>query len=637
MVGLHSVRLRRAGARWRCRARFALRIDLLLAANPLRLAKRFVRAARQYGGLLLYFRHHFENELRYLKWTRRHDRLTNHRRACIQAKLAARGEWPLISVVMPVYNPAPRFFDAAIWSVRRQVYPHWELCIADDASIDPEVRAVLDRHSAADKRIKIIWRSENGHIARATNSALTLAEGPFVAFLDHDDLIPPHALYWVAEEIVAHPDADILYSDSDHIDEDGWRTGPHFKTDFSPERLLGQNTISHLGVYRRALVERLGAMRVGFEGSQDYDLALRTAAASEASRIRHIPAILYHWRQTADGSSFSSAELDRCIAAARRAVEEHLSAAGVAADVVPAFGTTWQRIRYRLPDPAPKVSIIMPTRNRAALLRRATSGVLQETRYPSLELIVADNDSDEADALALLSELAGDPRVKVLRVPGPFNFSAINNAAAAASDGEVLVLLNNDVEITDPEWLEEMLSRVLQPGVGAVGAKLFYPDGRIQHAGVVLGMGGVAGHCFAGALGNHPGSPLGELFLARDVSAVTGACLAIKRRVFEEIGGFDQQNLPVAFNDVDLCLRLRERGYRIVWTPFAKLVHHESASRGSDLALGKQERFKAECAYMVQRWRDQLNYDPFYSPNLSLDSVAGKLATAPRVRRPWSA
>jgi GT2 family glycosyltransferase len=290
-----------------------------------------------------------------------------------------------------------------------------------------------------------------------------------------------------------------------------------------------------------------------------------------------------------------------------------------------------RRIRYPLPDPAPHVSIIIPTRNQAHLLRQALVGVLGETRYPALDVIIADNGSDGTETLALFEELGDDARVSILPLPGPFNFSRLNNEAVKKARGEVLAFLNNDVSIIDPGWLTEMVSRAVQPGVGAVGAKLYYPSGRIQHAGVVLGSGGVARHWFAHAPRDLPG-PMGELLLARDVSAVTAACMVVRRIVFDEVGGFDAEHLAVDFNDVDLCLRLRERGYRVVWTPFAEVMHHESASRRTDAEASNRPSRKIEADYMRSRWRDVLGRDPFFSPNLSPD---GTFAMPPRVKRPW--
>ena len=573
----------------------------------------------------------------YRDWIAQYDTLTDDDRARIRAHIDAMPVKPLISVVLPVYDPKPKFLDAAIKSVRCQLYPHWELCVADDASTRAKVRAVLERHRSRDARIKVVRRETNGHICRATNSALELVRGEFVALLDHDDVLAEHALYWIAAELEQHPDADVIYSDSDLIDDSGERSAPYFKSDFNLELMLGHNMVSHLGVYRRSLVERVGGMRVGLEGSQDYDLLLRTFAASRPGRVRHIPAVLYHWRRSDDAPSYSATSLDRCIRAAHRAIDDFLRARDIAADVVPApQARQFQRIVYRLPDPAPKVSVIIPTRQRADLLGPCVDSLLTLTDYPSIEIVIVDNDSDDPQALALLGDLAKRPGIRVIRHPGPFNFSAINNRAVAATDGTVLALLNNDVAITQPDWLREMVARALQPDVGAVGAKLFYPNGTIQHAGIVTGLGAdrIAGHPYVEAPRDTGGS-FGDLVLAREVSAVTAACMVMRRSVFVEAGGFDEANLPVAYNDVDLCLRLRERGYRNILTPFAEMVHRGSASRGADELPAQRERLRSEIEHMRRRWGDALLHDPCFSPNFSLDSAVPDFARPPRVSKPW--
>jgi GT2 family glycosyltransferase len=573
----------------------------------------------------------------YRDWIAQYDTLSDDDRAKIRAHIDAMVVKPLISVILPVYNPHPDFLDEAIRCVRRQLYPVWELCIADDASRSAKVRRVIEQHRNSDPRIKVVYRKTNGHICRATNSALEQARGEFVALLDHDDVLAEHALYWIAAELEKHPDADIIYSDSDLINDAGLRFAPYFKSDFNLELMLGHNMVSHLGVYRRLLVERVGGLRVGFEGSQDYDLLLRTFAASARERVRHIPAMLYHWRRSDNARSYSDTSLERCVDAARRAIGDFLRDRGIAADVVTApQAPQFHRVVYRLPDPPPKVSIIIPTRNRADLLGRCVGGVLALTDYPSFEIVVVDNDSREPQALALFDELAKRPRVRVVSHPGAFNFAAINNHAVAETDGAVLAFLNSDVEVTQPGWLCEMVARALQADVGAVGAKLFYPDGTIQHAGVVTGLGGdrIAGHPYMGASRELTGS-FGDLVLAREVSAVTAACMVIRRSVFVEVGGFDQVNLAVAYNDVDLCLRLRERGYHNVVTPFAEMVHHESAERGADVLPPQRERLFGEMEHMRRRWGDALLHDPYFNPNFSLDSAVPDFARPPRAVKPW--
>ena len=572
--------------------------------------------------------------LAYDQWVAAHDTLTDADREQIRAGLATLLHRPLISVVMPVYNTDEGHLRAAINSVRAQLYPHWQLCIADDASTAGHVRAVLDEYRS-DDRVKIQLRDTNGHISAASNTALALADGEFVALMDHDDLLPEHALYEVAVEINAHPDVDLIYSDEDHLDESGRRNNPYFKPDWDPDLLLTHNFVSHLGVYRRSILSRLGGFRLGFEGSQDYDLALRVSLATSADRIRHIPAVLYHWRQNRSHASFSADAGDRCVQSARRAIREHLDARGMAADIVPLPAQpAWTRVVHRLPERLPLVSVIIPTRDRAELLATCLDGLRHRTHYEALEIIVVDNESSEPATLALLRSSAEDPRVRILRMPGPFNFSAFNNDAVAAANGEIVVLLNNDVDVIQPGWLKEMVSHAVRPDVGAVGAKLIHANGTVQHAGVVLGVGGVANHYGYRA----PRDAIGYFGLystVRSVSAVTGACLAIRREVYIEVGGLNATDLKVAFNDVDFCLRVRQHGYRNVFTPFAELYHLKSASRGSDLDPDKIERFRHECNYMMCEWGLSLARDPYYNVNFSLADGCFGLTSPPRRARPW--
>lgn len=585
-----------------------------------------------------------EPERDYDRWVREYDTLTDDDRTAIRAHIGRLGRLPLISVVMPAYETSERLLREAVASVQAQLYPNWELCVADDASPSGTVAQVLREVAASDPRIKWIRRDVNGHISAATNSALALAKGEFVALMDHDDLIPEQALYEVAVELDARPDADLVFSDQDLLNAEGKRYTPYFKTGWNPDLMLGHNAVSHFGVYRRALVERVGGMRVGFEGSQDYDLALRIAAASDPARIRHIPAVLYHWRIMDEPASFSQTRLDRCVDAARRAIRDHLRALGgaaAAAEVLPAPALpSWSRVRWPLPDPAPRVSLIVPTRDRAEMLARCVAGLLHRTDYPDLELLIADNGSVEPETFAFFDRLRRDSRVRVLPMPGPFNYSALNNAAVREATGQVLVLVNNDIDVIEGGWLREMVSQALRPEVGAVGAKLLYADGTVQHGGVLLGMGsfdggpGVAGHAGVRTAREEVGY-FGSMALARNFGAVTAACMALRREVFDQIGGFDETNLPVSFNDVDLCLRIGERGLRMVWTPFAELYHLESVSRGSDASPENKERAAQECCYMRARWGEVLDADPFFNPNFAREGVYPTLAFPPRRVKPW--
>lgn len=574
----------------------------------------------------------------YRRWVAAHATLSAADRAAIRRHIAASPVRPVFSVVMPAYETPERFLREAIASVQAQIYPHWELCVADDASPSRTVGRVLAEAAAADARIRWMRRESNGHISAASNTALAMSRGDWVVLMDHDDLLAPEALYELMAEIADHPDAQVIYSDEDKIDESGLRFGPYFKPDYDPDLLLGQNVVSHLGAYRRDLLQRIGGFREGFEGSQDHDLTLRATMACPPTALRHIPRVLYHWRQNAGPASFSESFLARCIAASRRAVAEHLASQGVDAEVTAApLLSHFNRVLYPLPDPPPLVSVIVPTRDRAALLRDCLDGVLHRTDYPAIEVLVADNGSTEPETNALFAELGADPRLRILPMPGPFNYSRLNNRAVAEARGEVLLLLNNDTKVIDRDWLRIMVAQAVRRGVGAVGCKLLYADDRVQHGGVVLGLGPerIAGHF-------EPGAPrlgvghFGWLALQRSVSAVTAACMVLRRDIFLEVGGFDEENLPVAYNDVDLCLRIAERGYRNVWTPFAELYHLESASRGGDLGGEKAERARQELAYMRHRWAGQLDNDPYWNPNLSLQTGRADLIEPPRQAKRWA-
>ena len=569
----------------------------------------------------------------YEHWVRDYDTLDDGDRAAIGVHIKEMKRRPLISVVMPVFNTTDRYLREAIESVLDQLYPHWELCIADDASTMPNVGQALRDYERRDPRIKVAYRAENGHISAASNSALELVGGEFVALLDHDDLLAPHALYMIADAINKCPDADLFYSDEDKINDAGRRSQPYFKTDWNQELLYSQNFVSHLGVYRTSLVRQLGGFRIGLDGSQDYDLALRVTAHTRGPVV-HIPHILYHWRLFPSAATFSSLQPDKAATAARRAITEQLASLGETAVVIQSVRGYHRAIRQE-PDRWPPVSVIVPTRDHADVLVSCIEGLLEKTDYPNLEIIIADNDSHESETKAVLSNAARHG-VKILPSPGPFNFSRINNAAAREATGDILLFLNNDISMIDRSWLKEMIIYAMRSDVGAVGARLLYPDGTVQHAGVILGLGGIAGHIHRGASSSDLGY-FARLKVAQDISCVTAACMAIRKAVFEEIGGFDEKNLPIAFNDVDLCIRLRIAGYRIIYTPHAELYHLESKSRGSDLVASQLERFRQETGYMARRWREQLASDPFFNPNLSLENSSPAPAFPPRVGKVWHA
>lgn len=564
----------------------------------------------------------------YADWVERFDRFGEDQRAALASRLAGFPELPLISIVLPVYNTPGSLLRRAIESVRDQVYERWELCIADDKSSEPAVAAVLAEFAAIDERIKVVHRQENGHISASSNSALGIAQGEWIVPMDHDDELRPHALAHLVLALAEHPEAGMAYSDEDKIDVDGQRHSPNFKPDFDPLLLLGQNYLGHLVCYRRDLVSHVGGYREGFEGSQDWDLSLRISELLDPEQVVHIPRVLYHWRaHTASTASGISAKPYARLAG-RRAVEGHLSRVQTTGTVLTNPLSGWHRVRWELPTHAPKVSIVVPTRD-GQFLWRCLSSVFQLTAYPNFDVLVVDNGSMGRPVLDLLRGY--EHLVNLIRDERPFNYSGLNNYAADRCDGEVLCLLNDDCEVTTTDWLDEMVGQLLQDRVGAVGAKLLYPDGRIQHAGVVLGFDGVAGH--ANRLQDRlaPGHG-GRLHVAHTVSAVTGACMAIRREAWQQVGGLDEHNLPIAFNDIDFCLRLHEAGWRTVWTPFAEMLHHESLTRGADTGP-RAEGFARECAYMKERWGPLLRADPAYNPNLTLWSGGGDLAFPPRVDR----
>lgn len=534
---------------------------------------------------------------------------------------------PLISVVMPVYNTPENWLRKCIESVVAQTYPKWELCIANDASTSRHVRVVLDEYSRLDPRIRVIHRQVNGHISVCSNDALAMAHGEYVALLDHDDELSPRALAEVARSIDQNPRWKLIYSDEDKVDESGRRYDPYFKPDWNYDLFLGQNCVSHLGVYHTSLVREVGGFRRGMEGSQDWDLALRCIERLQSFEIGHIPHVLYHWRAIAGSTALGVGEKDYAGNAGLRAVRDHLGRIGCEADVEP-VGPGQLRVKRSLSAPPPRVSLIVPTRDKVELLRTCISSILTKTEYPDYEVVIVDNQSSKSETLEYFAELGSEPRVRVLRYDEPFNYSAINNYAAARATGQLLGLLNNDIEVESPGWLREMAAEAVRDDVGAVGAMLLYPNNTIQHAGVLLGMHGVAGHVYAGLPRDHTGQ-MGRALLVQEMSAVTAACMLVRKAVFDEAGGLDEA-LCVAFNDVDFCLRVRALGYRNLWTPHAVLYHHESASRGYEDTPEKKARFSGEVEFMRSRWGDTLLRDPSYNPNLSLGAGQFELAFPPR-------
>ena len=517
---------------------------------------------------------------------------------------------------MPVYNPQEDFLRQAIESVLNQAYGNWELCLADDCSTQAYVKEVLQKYAQQDERIKVVLRESNGHICRTSNSALEIATGEYIALLDHDDLLAPHALAKVVDLLNEHPEADFIYSDEDKVDEKNIHQDPFFKPDWCPDSFLSRMYTCHLGIYRRSLVEEIGNFRVGFEGSQDYDLVLRVTEKTE--QIYHVPDVLYHWRIHLESTASDSEAKPYAADAAQKAIAEAIARRGEPGEVKThsSFAGIYT-VRYAIEDPK-LVSIIIPTKDLADTLDVCLRSIFTKTTYPNYEVVVIDNGSTETKTQDCFDywQQQQPEKFKCYRYDVPFNYSQINNYAVVKAQGDYLLFLNNDTEVITPDWIEAMVEQTQRPSIGAVGSLLLYPDDTIQHAGVVLGIGGVAGHSHKNFHVSQPGY-ISQIASTNNYSAVTGACMMCRREVFKEVGGFEEK-LAIAFNDVDLCLKIVSHGYRNIYLPHVVLYHYESKSRGYENTPAKQARFSMEVTYMKEKWQNICDRDPCYNPNLTM-------------------
>ena len=544
----------------------------------------------------------------YRSWAAQNDPLILPRSTI---RYGVRLDEPRVSVLCPVYRPVLAEFLAAIDSVLAQTYANWELILVDDASRDDALSITLAELTKLDPRIKLITQPKNSGIAAATNAALAAASGEFVAFFDHDDLLAPCALE-VMMRAQAATGARLLYSDEDKVDSHGRMSEPNFKPDFNYRFLLDLNYICHLVVAETALVRAAGGLDPRFDGAQDHDLLLRLTEHLRADEVHHVAEILYHWRLTAQSTAGGASAKPRAALAGEVAVAEHLKRRRLSVKVGRRGALTCYRTQFtNTADPG--VSILIPYRNHITLTRQCVEAIRKYTTGVKYEIILLDNWSDGSDAEKFAVEQGNLPNTRVLRIAEPFNYSAINNQGVAAAQYPYLLFLNNDVFVDDTAWLRTLLNEMLvDPSAGAIGAKLLYPNGTVQHAGVVLGVGGVADHAFRGLGGTEPGY-IAHAMTTREVAAVTAACMLVRRDAFEQVGGFDIEALGIAFNDVDLCLKLRQAGYRILFTPDVVCEHRESMSRGDDLNEEKLARFMLENEVMRVRWGDVLPIDPFYN------------------------
>ncbi|WBA17124.1 glycosyltransferase family 2 protein [Salinivibrio kushneri] len=549
----------------------------------------------------------------YQTWRLNHETIKFYR---VASNLNSFQSQPLISIVVPIYNPEKELLEACIDSVLAQSYSNWQLCLADDCSPEPHVREVLEKYQQLDARINIVFREKNGHISAASNSALEVAQGEWTALLDHDDELHEHALFHVVKAINKQPDVALIYSDEDKIDEHGQRRDPHFKSDWNLDLLYSQNYVSHLGVYKTDIVKKIGGFRVGYEGSQDYDLLLRYSREIDHDKIVHIPKVLYHWRMVEGSTAMGAGEKSYTTDAGIKALKDHFSALGQAVTVERGMHENIYKVNWMIEED-PLVSLIIPTHNGHEITKQAIDSIIDKSTYRNFEILLVDNNSNDPDTLAYFNEVDQHEQVKVLRYPYPFNYSAINNYAVKQAAGDIIGLVNNDVEVINPEWLTEMVSHAQRPDIGCVGAMLYYPSDVIQHAGVIVGLGGVAGHSHK----HYPrgsGGYFNRLKVIQNYSAVTAACLLVRRVVFEQVNGLNETDLTVAFNDVDFCLKVKEAGYRNLWTPYAELYHYESISRGAEDNPEKIKRFMSEVEYMKRSWLTHEIPDPHYNANLTL-------------------
>lgn len=535
---------------------------------------------------------------------------------------------PLISIVLIVENPEINLLDSTISSVCEQIYNNWELCIADNASTDPEVRLLLERYSRKNERIKVAFFPESTDTSCVYSDTISLTRGNWVLSLNQEDLLARQALFWAVSAINEHPDCRLIYSDEDKVDCQGVRSDPNFKCEWDINLFYSQNNLSHFCLYQKNLIKLACKLSGSFGKLNHQDLILRCIEFISSTEIHHIPRLLYHSRIQENKNNCLHENNFLESNTGKDALNEHFVRIGLPAKAI-LLGKGY-RIQYNLPDSTPLVSLIIPTRNGLNFLKKCINSIIEKTNYENYEIILVDNGSDDIPTLNYISRLRQKYDIRVIRDERPFNYSALNNAAVKLAKGELVALINNDIEVITPDWLSEMVSHAIRPEVGAVGAKLLYSDDTIQHAGVILGIHGIAEHVHR-FLPRTSDGYCGRANLIQSFSAVTAACLVVRKSLYEAVGGLNEVELKVACNDVDFCLRLREAGYRNIWTPYAELYHHESASRGFDDTPEKRARSAKEIAYMQRRWGDALLNDPAYNPNLSLDEDDFSLAWPPRL------
>ena len=545
------------------------------------------------------------NTKQYNKWIQKHEQKTEYKELKYQ---------PLISILIPVYNIEREYLSECLDSILNQKYQNFEVCLADDCSTKEETKETLKEYEEKDKRIKVVYRTENGHISRTTNSALEIAKGEFIGLMDDDDVLTENCLYEMVAALNENKELDFIYSDEDKLDMKGRRCEPHFKPDYSPDSILGGNYFCHFEIIRANILRKIGGFRHEYVGAQDFDLFLRIIDETTPDKIKHIPKILYHWRKVPGSTADTIESKEYAILAGKKAVEETMKRRKLDAEVIVPIESTHYIVEYKYKK-EPKVSIIIPTKDLASMLDRCLESIYKKTKYKNYEVIVVDNGSVEEKTKKLFEKYSKKDNFKVIEYNKEFNFAAINNYAVKESTGEYILFLNNDTEVITDGWIQKMVGYAMQNHVACVGAKLLYPNDDIQHGGVILGVGGIARHAFLNYEGDTYGF-YGRMIVPYDYSAVTAACLMVSKKKFNEVNGFTEE-LKVAYNDIDLNLKLRQKGYYNVLLPQIELYHYESKSRGLDTTTEKYKQFLKEKEYMENHWKNELENDPFYNPNFS--------------------
>ncbi|MGO5051967.1 glycosyltransferase family 2 protein [Lachnospiraceae bacterium LCP25S3_G4] len=524
---------------------------------------------------------------------------------------------PIFSIVVPLYETPLHYLEQMIESVMVQSYSKWELCLSDGSGFDSPIKDVLKRYTNLDNRIKVIYNEEKLNISRNTNKALEIVTGDYVAFMDHDDLLTPDALFQCVNILNNVGKQDLIYTDEDKITMDGKHFfQPHFKSDFNIDLLCSMNYFCHLVVVSRELYNCVGNLNEEFDGAQDYDFVLR--CVESAKKIYHIPKVLYHWRAHKESTAQNPDSKNYAVEAGRNAIQAHYDRIGIKANVIEGEGFGVYKTKYQVTN-MPKVSIIIPNKDHTDDLNKCIESIEAKTKYPNYEYIIIENNSELEETFEYYRKLKkNNDKVKIVTWKKKFNYAAINNYGVTFANGEYYWFLNNDTEIINSDCMEELLGYCTRADIGIVGARLYYPDNIVQHAGIVIGYAGIAGHAFIGQMRGMPGY-FSRIVCAQDYSAVTAACMMVKKSVFELVDGFEEK-YAVAFNDVDFCLRVREQGMLVVYNPYAELYHYESKSRGLEDTQEKRQRFQKEVKLFQKRWENLLKKgDPYYNINLTLE------------------